>query len=62
MNRAIVVCCLMALAVSFSIAADRKFEKSFSVSPGGNLVVNTDVGSVRVIGTGGTTIAIIAEL
>lgn len=62
MNRVIAICGLMALAVSFSVAADRKFEKSFAVSSGGNLIVNTDVGSVKVVGTGGSAVVIIAEL
>jgi hypothetical protein len=43
-------------------AADRKFEKQFSVSPGGTLSVTTDVGDVSVTGTTSNEVSIVAEI
>ncbi len=54
-----VVCVLSAGSL---IAADRKFEKKFSVSSGGTFTISTDVGSVSVEGTGGNEVSILAEL
>ncbi len=41
---------------------NRHFEKKFTVNPGGNLVLNTDVGSVSVRGGSGNEVTVTAEL
>jgi hypothetical protein len=43
-------------------AASKKFQQSYQVSPGGKLVVETDAGSVHVVGTSGTQVAVNAEI
>lgn len=59
-TREIAVLCFLLPALLF--AADRKFEKKFSVSSGGTFTLATDVGSVSVEGTGGSEVSILAEL
>jgi uncharacterized protein involved in outer membrane biogenesis len=59
------VCFVLTLCVIFtamSSAADRRFEKKFSGSPGGTLRLNTDVGSVTVTGSSSNEISIVAEI
>ncbi len=56
---------LMALCVMFaavSSGADRRFEKKFSVSPGGTFRLNTDVGSVTVKGSSSNEVSVVAEI
>ncbi len=43
-------------------AADRRFEKKFSVTPGGTLKLNTDVGSVSIVGGDTKEVSIVADL
>jgi DUF4097 and DUF4098 domain-containing protein YvlB len=43
-------------------AAEKKFEKSFNVSPGGTLLVSTDIGSIRVSGTSGNQVSVVAVM
>lgn len=43
-------------------AAQKKFEKKFQVPPGGTFLLDTDVGSVKVTGTAGNEVVIIAEM
>lgn len=52
----------LVLLSSLSFGANRRFEKSFSVTPGGKLTVTTDVGSIRVTGGSGNQVTILAEL
>ncbi len=52
--------CFMLAAVSFG--ADRRFEKKFSVSPGGTFRLNTDVGTVTVTGGSNNEVSVLAEL
>jgi hypothetical protein len=59
--RAIVALTLL-LAAGVSHAAESKFEKQFSVSPGGTLTVTTDVGNVSVTGTQSSEVSIVAEI
>lgn len=47
---------------SLSVGADRKYEKTFTASPGGKLTLVTDLGSVRVTGGSGNQVTILAEL
>lgn len=43
-------------------AAGKKFDKKFTVSAGGTLTINTDVGSVKVIGGSGNEVSIQADI
>jgi hypothetical protein len=52
----------IALAVSLSCAADKRFDKTFHVSPGGTLTLETDVGRVTVEGTGSSQVSIAATI
>jgi hypothetical protein len=52
--------CVILTAVSLS--ADRRFEKKFTVTPGGTLRLSTDVGSVAVTGTSNNEVSVVAEL
>jgi DUF4097 and DUF4098 domain-containing protein YvlB len=48
---------LIVLVVSAATAAEKKFDRTFSVSPGGTLLVDTDVGSVDIAaGSAGSVI------
>jgi len=58
---------LMAAAVLVVFTADagaseKKFDKKFTVSPGGTLTITTDVGSVKVIGSSSNEVSIAAEI
>jgi hypothetical protein len=57
-----VVCLLLVAASMSGVAADRRFEKKFPVSPGGTLTVSTDAGSVRVTGTSSDEVSILVEM
>ncbi len=52
---------LVAASIS-GVAANRRFEKKFQVSPGGTLNVNTDAGSIRVTGTSSNEVSILVEM
>jgi DUF4097 and DUF4098 domain-containing protein YvlB len=58
LSLALVVCLVAASAV----AADKRFEKKFAVTPGGTLTINTDVGDVRITGSSGSEVSIVAEV
>jgi DUF4097 and DUF4098 domain-containing protein YvlB len=45
-----------------SNAAEKKFEKKFSVSSGGTLTVGTDVGSIKVVGSSSNEVSIVASI
>jgi hypothetical protein len=60
--RLTVLMTIVVIAASTLFGADRKYEKKYQVSSGGTLVVNTDQGSVSVVGTGGTEVSILVEL
>ena len=65
MHRAIktsflITLCLVLTAVSSG--ADRRFEKKFSVSPGGTFRLSTDVGSVTLTGGSGNEVSVVADL
>jgi hypothetical protein len=57
-----VVMTTVIIATTALFGADRKYEKKYQVSSGGTLVVNTDQGSVNVVGTGGSEVSILVEL
>lgn len=50
------------LLVTGAGAASKKFQQSYQVSPGGKLVVETDCGSVHVVGTSGSQVSVNAEI
>jgi len=51
-----------ALIASVSLSAEKTFDKRFNVAPGGHLRLDTDVGSVDVVGGAGHEVVIHAEL
>jgi hypothetical protein len=57
-----IVAILVLFSVALGQAGERKFEKKFSVSPGGTLRVATDVGSVKIMGTGSNEVSVVAQL
>lgn len=61
MNRTIIIAAVALLAVAITSAGERKFEKQFTVNPGGTLTVRTDVGNITVIGTDARQVSILAE-
>lgn len=42
--------------------AERRFEKKFSVTPGGTITLKTDVGTVKISGTSGNEVAVTATI
>ena len=53
---------LVVLIVGSSIGADRRYEKKFSVSPGGTFTLATDVGDVEFSGTSSGEVSIVADI
>lgn len=53
---------LLGIAASTSLAAQRAFDKRFDVSPGGQLIVDTSMGSVEVVGQDSREVAVHAEI
>jgi DUF4097 and DUF4098 domain-containing protein YvlB len=49
-------------AVGLATAGERHFEKKFTVAPGGTLTLKTDEGSVRVSGTSGSEVSVVADM
>ena len=45
-----------------AVSAQKRFEKKFQVSPGGTLTINTDVGSVKVIGGSSNEVSVVADI
>jgi len=43
-------------------AEEKHFDRTFSVSPGGQLMVDTDIGSVQVTGGSGTEVVVAATI
>jgi len=52
------------VAVSFTgaVAGQKKFNKTFQVTPGGKLTVDTNIGSLHVVGTSDNTVSVIADI
>ena len=50
------------LVASLAVAGERKFEKKFTVRPGGTVIVHTDAGNIAVEGTGANEVSILVEL
>lgn len=59
--RFVTVACV-AVPLAWAQGGEKKFEKKFTVSPGGTLRVATDVGSIRITGTGSNELSVVAEL
>lgn len=53
---------VLVILATRSDAADRKFEKKFSVNPGGTLTLKTDVGTVKVTGTSSNEVSVVADI
>lgn len=45
-----------------SVAAERKFEKRFSVEAGGTITISTDVGDVEITGTSSNEVSVVADI
>jgi len=58
--RLVIVFFLIAMPASILSAAEGKFERTFTASPGGTLVLKTDVGEVFITGTASNEISILA--
>lgn len=50
------------LIPAMNLASERRFEKKFSVHPGGTLDLRTDVGTVKVNGTDSPEVSIVADI
>jgi len=62
-SRLIAIVCFLLVAASISgVAANRRYEKKFQVSPGGTLSVSTDAGSIIVTGTSSNEVSILVEM
>ncbi len=59
--RFVMVTCV-AVPLAWAQGGEKKFEKKFSVSPGGTLRVATDVGSIKITGAGSNEVSVVAEL
>lgn len=59
MNIFIAAALLLAAGTTLS---QQRFEKKFSVSPGGTLTLSTDVGTVKVIGGSSSEVSVVAEI
>jgi hypothetical protein len=53
---------LLIVPIALAWGGERRFEKKFSVAAGGTLRVSTDVGSVRIQGTSGNEVVVVAVL
>ena len=53
---------LTLITVAAGTAADRRFERKFTVTPGGTLRVHTDIGSVKVTGGSGSEVSVLVEM
>jgi DUF4097 and DUF4098 domain-containing protein YvlB len=53
---------LLFVPVALSTAAEKKFEKKYTVTPGGTLTIQTDVGDVEISGTSSSEVSIVAEI
>jgi hypothetical protein len=57
-----IVALLAVLPLAMAQGGEKKFEKKFSVTPGGTLRVATDVGSIRISGSGSSEVSVVAEV
>lgn len=57
-----IILALVCFVVAFAAAGDRKFEKKFTVAPGETFTLNTDVGSIAIVGTAANEVAIEAQI
>jgi len=62
MNHMLVAAVLFIALTAEASAAQKTFEKKFTVSPGGILTVGTDVGSVKVIGNSSNEVSVSAVI
>jgi hypothetical protein len=61
-TRTLLVILATALVASVSLSAEKAFDKRFNVAPGGHLRLDTDVGSVAVVGRAGHEVVIHAQM
>jgi DUF4097 and DUF4098 domain-containing protein YvlB len=56
------VALLMFFATTICLPAERRFEKKFAVTPGGTFRLETDAGSVSIVGTSSSEVAVVADI
>jgi DUF4097 and DUF4098 domain-containing protein YvlB len=61
-TRTLLVILATTLVASVSLSAEKAFDKRFNVAPGGHLRLDTDVGSVAVVGGAGHEVVIHAQM
>jgi DUF4097 and DUF4098 domain-containing protein YvlB len=61
-TRTLLVILATALVASVALSAQKAFDKRFNVAPGGHLRLDTDVGSVAVVGGAGHEVVIHADM
>lgn len=61
MKRFLAMAALLSLSALLAFGAEKKFEKTFTVSSGGTFTVRADLGGVSVIGTDAKEVVILAE-
>jgi DUF4097 and DUF4098 domain-containing protein YvlB len=62
LRRIVVIGAMAGLLVGGASAASKKFQQSFSVSPGGKLTLETDGGSIHIVGTSGSQVSVTADI
>jgi len=60
--RTLIPFALALVVAATAFGAEKRFEKKFQVSPGGTLTVNTDAGSVKVIGGSSNEVSVVADI
>jgi len=53
---------LFAVSVSGVEAGQKKFNQTFQVTPGGKLTIDTDCGSLRIVGTSDNSVSVTADI
>ena len=61
-TRFLIPLALVLLVAASAPAGQKRFEKKFQVSPGGTLTINTDAGSVRLIGGSSNEVSVTADI
>jgi DUF4097 and DUF4098 domain-containing protein YvlB len=58
----LIVAVLAVVPLALAQGGEKRFEKKFAVSPGGTLRIATDVGSIKITGTGSNEVSVVAQL
>jgi DUF4097 and DUF4098 domain-containing protein YvlB len=60
--RANALALLLIFAATTSLCGEHRFERKFTVTPGGIFTLGTDVGSVSIVGTSTSEVSVLAEI